>query len=70
MNDYLLCQVQQIGRAKTFADIRRIEERASQMAQAAPKARRGSAWLLRAVGRRPRRSSRGRVPAARQGSGR
>jgi len=54
MNDYLACQVQQIGRAKTFADIRRIEDRASRMAQATPKARRGSAWLLRALGTRPR----------------
>jgi hypothetical protein len=54
MNDYPACQVQQIDRAKTFADIRRIEDRASRMARATPKARRGSAWLLRALGRRPR----------------
>ena len=54
MNDYLARQVQQIDRAKTFADIRRIEDRASTMAQATPEARRGSAWLLRALGRRPR----------------
>ena len=54
MNDYLARQVQQIDRAKTFADIRRIEDRASRMAQAAPEARRGSAWLLRVLGRRPR----------------
>jgi hypothetical protein len=54
MNDYLACQVQQMDRAKTFADIRRIEDRASRMAQAAPEARRGGAWLLRALGRRPR----------------
>lgn len=54
MNDYLACQVQQMDRAKTFADIRRIEDRASRMAQAAPEARRGGAWLLRVLGRRPR----------------
>jgi len=54
MNDYLAYQLQQIDRAKTFADIRRIEDRASRMAQAAPQARRGSAWLLRTLGRRPR----------------
>jgi hypothetical protein len=50
MNDYLACQVQQINRAKTFADIRRIEDRANEMAQAAPGARRGSAWLRRTLG--------------------
>lgn len=54
MNDYLACQVQQIDRAKTFAEIRRIEDRASSMVQATPKARRGGAWLLKALGRRPR----------------
>ena len=53
MNDYLVGQIQQIDRAKTFADIRRIEDRASRMAAAAPAARRG-AWLLRVLGRRPR----------------
>jgi hypothetical protein len=54
MNDYLVGQIQQINRAKTFADIRRIEDRASRMAQATPKVRRGSAWLLRGLGRRSR----------------
>ena len=54
MNEYLVRQIQQIDRAKTFADIRRIEDRASRTAQAAPEARRGSAWLLRVLGRRPR----------------
>ena len=54
MNDYLVSQIQQIDRAKTFADIRRIEDRASRMAQATPEVRRGSAWLLRVLGRRPR----------------
>ena len=54
MNDYLAWQIQQIDRAKTFADIRRIEDRASSMVQATPEVRRGSAWLLRVLGRRPR----------------
>jgi hypothetical protein len=58
MNDYLARQVQQIDRAKTFADIRRIEDRASRMMQAAPEARRGSAWLLRAAAHvRPHRAT-------------
>ena len=54
MNDYLAWQVQQIDRATTFADIRHIEDRASRMAQATPEVRRRSAWLRRALGRRPR----------------
>jgi hypothetical protein len=62
MNDYLAWQAQRIDRAKTFADIRRIEDRASRMAQAAPEARRGSAWLLRALGRRPRAAHRAAPP--------
>jgi hypothetical protein len=51
MNDYLAWQVQQINRAKTFADIRRIEDRASRMAPTTPEARRGRAWLLKVLGR-------------------
>lgn len=54
MNDYLAWQLQQIDRAKTFADIRRIEDRASRRVQAPPEVRRGSAWLLKVLGRRPR----------------
>jgi hypothetical protein len=54
MNEYLACQIQQIDRAKTFADIRRIEDRANRMVRATPETRRGSAWLLRTLGRRPR----------------
>ena len=54
MSDYPAWQIQQIDRAKTFADIRRIEDRASRTAQAAPEVRRGSAWLLRVLSRRPR----------------
>jgi hypothetical protein len=53
MNEYLACQIQQIDRAKTFADIRRIEDRASRVPHATPEARPGSAWLLRVLGRRP-----------------
>jgi hypothetical protein len=54
MNDYLVSQIQQIDRAKTFADIRRIEDQVSRMAQTTPEVRRGSAWLSRVLGRRPR----------------
>ena len=54
MNDYLVDQIQQINRAKTFADIRRIEDRASRTAQATPEVRRGRAWLFRGLGRRSR----------------
>jgi hypothetical protein len=54
MNDYLAFQVQQIDRAKTFADIRRIEDRASRIGQATPEARRGRAWSLRAWSLRAR----------------
>lgn len=48
MNEYIVCQIQQIDRAKTFADIRRIEDRASRMTRVTPEVRRGSGWLLRA----------------------
>ncbi len=54
MSDYLVSQIQQIDRAKTFAEIRRIEDRVSRRAQATPDVPRGSAWLLRVLGRRPR----------------
>ena len=54
MNDYLARQARQVDRAKTFAGIRRIEDCAGKMAQAAPEARRSSGWLPRALGRRPR----------------
>jgi hypothetical protein len=42
MNAYLVYQTQQMGRAKTFAEIRRIEERVSRMAQ--PEVRRRAVW--------------------------
>jgi hypothetical protein len=37
-------QMQQIDRARTFAEIRRIEERISATAQAKPEVRRRAAW--------------------------
>jgi hypothetical protein len=68
MNEYLACQIQQIDRAKTFADIRRIEDRASRMAQATPKVRRGSAWLLRSWGAARVRSGHAAPPPDAPGS--
>jgi hypothetical protein len=63
MNDYLICQIQQIDRAKTFADIRRIEDRATRMARATPEVRRGSAWLLKSWAAAHVRSHRASPPA-------
>jgi hypothetical protein len=44
MNAYLAYQTQQMERATTFAEIRRIEERVNMMAQAKPEVRRRSVW--------------------------
>jgi hypothetical protein len=44
MNAYLAYQTQQMERAKTFAEIRQIEERVSRMAQAKPEVRRRAIW--------------------------
>jgi hypothetical protein len=44
MNAYLISQAQQMERARTFAEIRRIEERISAMAQARPQVRRRAVW--------------------------
>ena len=44
MNAYLVDQTQQMERAKTFAEIRRIEERVSRTAQAKPEVRRRAVW--------------------------
>ena len=44
MNGYLVYQTQQMERAKTFAEIRRIEERLSRMNLAKPAGRRRAAW--------------------------
>jgi hypothetical protein len=45
---------QQMDRARTFAEIRRIEERVSRMAQARPEARRRALWPFRALAARRR----------------
>jgi hypothetical protein len=52
MNAYLAYQTQQMGRARTFAEIRRIEERVSRMAQAKPEVRRRAIWPFGARRRR------------------
>ena len=44
MTAYLVHQTQQMERAKTFAEIRRIEERASMLAEAKPEVRRRAVW--------------------------
>jgi len=57
MDDYLDRQAQQMDRARTFAEIRRIEERVSEMAQARPEARRRAAWPFGALAARRRRAA-------------
>ncbi len=52
MNAYLGYQTQQMERAKTFAEIRRIEERVSRIAQATPEVRRRAIWPFGARRRR------------------
>jgi len=56
MNAYLADQTQQMERARTFAEIRRIEERVSRMAQAKPEVRRRAAWPFGALAARRRRA--------------
>ena len=56
MNAYLVSQAQQMERARTFAEIRRIEERVSRMAQARPQVRRRPVWPLGALAARRRRT--------------
>jgi hypothetical protein len=56
MNAYLVDQTQQMERAKTFAEIRRIEERVSRMAQAKPEVRRRAVWPFGALAARRRRT--------------
>ena len=56
MNDYLDRQAHQVDRARTFAEIRRIEERVSRMAQARPEARRRAVWPFGALAARRRRT--------------
>ena len=56
MNAYLVHQTQQMERATTFAEIRRIEERVSRMAQAEPAGRRRAVWPFGALAGRRRRA--------------
>jgi hypothetical protein len=56
MNAYLAYQAQQMERAKTFAEIRRIEERVSRMAQAKPELRHRAVWPFGALAARRRRT--------------
>jgi hypothetical protein len=56
MDAYPDRQGQQIDRAKTFAEIRRIEERVSKVARPRPDARRRAAWPFGALAARRRRA--------------
>ena len=56
MNAYLASQTQQMERAKTFAEIRRIEERVSRMAQAESEVRRRAVWPFGVLAARRRRA--------------
>ena len=57
MNAYLNYQAQQMGRAKTFAEIRRIEERASMLAEAKPEVRRRAVWPFGTLAARRRHAA-------------
>jgi hypothetical protein len=54
MTAYLVYQTQQMERAKTFAEIRRIEERVSRMALARSEVRRRAVWPFGALAARRR----------------
>jgi hypothetical protein len=54
MNAYLVSQAQQMERARTFAEIRRIEERVSGMARS--QVRRRAVWPFGALAARRRRT--------------
>jgi len=56
MDAYLVYQTQQMERARTFAEIRRIEERVSRMTQAKPEVRRQAPWPFGALAARRRRA--------------
>ena len=56
MNAYLVHQARQMERAKTFAEMRRIEERVSRMGQAKPEVRRRAVWPFGALASRRRRA--------------
>ena len=64
MNAYLASQAQQMDRARTFAEIRRIEERVSTMARVRPEARRRAAWPFGVLAARRRRAA---VPCGTEG---
>jgi hypothetical protein len=64
MNDYLDHHMQQVDRARTFAEIRRIEERVSTMAQVRPEARRRAGWPFGVLAARRRRAA---VPCGTEG---
>jgi len=51
MSAYTDYQAQQIERAKTFAEIRRIEERLSRIPQDTTEPKRGGAWPFRSLTR-------------------
>ena len=54
MNAYLVSQAQQMERARTFAEIRRIEERVNRLAEAKPEVRRRAIWPFGALAARRR----------------
>lgn len=56
MNAYLVYQTQQMERAKTFAEIRRIEERVNRTAQAKPEVPRRAIWPFGTLAARRRRA--------------
>ena len=56
MSAYLIHQARQMERAKTFAEIRRIEERAAEMTRARPESRRRAAWPFGSLAARRRRA--------------
>ena len=56
MDAYLDYQTQQMERAKTFAEIRQIEQRVSAMAQAKPEARHRAGWSFGVLRGRRRRA--------------
>ena len=56
MNAYLVSQAQQMERATTFAEIRRIEERVSRAAHAKPEVRRRAIWPFGTLAARRRRA--------------
>jgi hypothetical protein len=56
MNAYLVSQAQQMERARTFAEIRQIEERISRMARVRPEGRHRAVWPFGALAARRRRT--------------